>query len=158
MGLKKTETDEVKAQRRQRILGYVTSDEPLAFRNIMRMEGVSDSFLRHLIKELEAEHGFKYFGTAASRVGDQPPVGLTEATFRFRSRLANELYKVADQPEKYGLKGRTELAGRIGMNSRTQNRALNNPYDHDWTLSQIERLARLMGEEPWAFHQKCLST
>lgn len=158
MGSKKIESAAVKAERRERILKFVTSAEPVAFRNIMRIEGVSDSFLRKLITELEAEHGFKYFGTSASRVGDQPPVGLTEATFRFRSRLANELYKVAENPGKYGMANRAELASKIGMNSRTQNRAMNNPYDHDWTVSQIERLARLMGEEPWVFLQKCLST
>ena len=121
-----------------RILDYITGDNQLSFRAIQTSEGLSAGLARQKIKELEREHGVSYFGTAAAKGG--VPYGLTDDSRAMRARLSDALHAVArKQPDKAAVSALT------GLNRREQRRAIERPFRHDWTVSQIERLARLVG-------------
>jgi hypothetical protein len=91
-----------------------------------------------MIAEMERGHGFRYLGTPAARgVANNDLAGLARP---LRSRLADLLHKLTMQYESREL-----LAPVLGMNPREQLRAISKPYRHDWTLSQIERLALALG-------------
>lgn len=158
MGMTVKERAENAKLRKERILTYIQQDPPVPFNNIMSMEGISERILRAIISELQNEHGIKYIDTPKSKSGDYMPFGLTEATARFRSMLARELYRVNGPDNPFGFKDRLEAAPAVGLNPREQIRAESKPFIHDWTLSQIERLARQLGEDPREFMLKCLTT
>lgn len=148
---------EIARKRKERITKYITQDPPVPFYNIMKLEGMSERPLRLIIKDIEKENGISYLGTAAARDDGAPAPGLSDSTARFRSRLAVNLFRLRTDP-KFGIAGREDLAPRVGINPREQIRAEQAPYRHDWSLGQIERLARELGEEPRDFILKCLTT
>jgi hypothetical protein len=158
MGMKLEERSEYARTRKARILQYITQDPPVSLYNVMSMEGMSERPLRVVLKELEQEHGVKYLGTAAARDDGGMPYGLTDASNRLRSNLANALYRVTNPHNEFGFKGRNQVAAEVGLNPREQIRAEQTPFRHNWTLSQIERLARVLGEEPREFLLKCSTT
>jgi hypothetical protein len=70
-------------------------------------------------------------------VSDTTPYGLTFQTYRLRQRFSRYLQELTEE-----LKGdRLEVGRVVGLNRRQQLNALRRPHTHDWTLSQIERLA-----------------
>lgn len=144
--------------REGRILKFITQDPPMPLANIVMVEGISTGSARKIIKKLSKEHGISYIGTAASRNDGGTPVGLTETTNRFRSSLANELWRVTNNHNEFGFKARVQAASALGLHPREQIAAEVTPFNHDWKLSQIERLARQLGEDPREFLLKCLTT
>ncbi len=104
------------------------------------------------IKDLAAQTGWnertlmsdrkiiaKEEGLEISTKGVALPLGLTKAgSLQLRVHLANHLNRVTiatgHRPK--------EVATLIGVNRAGQRRAEKTPYAHDWTLSQIERLAK----------------
>lgn len=146
-------------RRRERILTYITQDPPVPYANIRMMEGMHDRSCRVLIHELEEEHGIKYLNTPASKAPPTAlPYGLTDATARLRGRLGDHLHSLRTRGRNHDAYGRNQIAPLVGMNPREQGRAEALPFNHDWTLSQIERLARELGEAPKEFLLKCLTT
>lgn len=140
MPLTRCELKELIQRRTLRIHGYVTQPQPLCLNEIVAREGTTLCEVCKIIKRLERDRGFQYLGTPAARgVADNDLAGLARP---LRSRLADLLYKLSGQYESRDL-----LAPVLGMNPREQLRALNKPYRHDWTLSQIERLALALGLE-----------
>lgn len=158
MGMSRDQRIENAKLRKERVRKLITQPNPLPLSHIMAMEGMTERPLRQLIKEIEREEGIEYIGTPACKGEGSPPPGLTEATSRLRSNLANELYRITNPHNAFGIIGREDAAPLVGLNPRQQIRAENKPFTHDWTLSQIERLARTLGEDPWEFLLKCLST
>lgn len=159
MGMSASEQAEYARRRKERILTYLTQDPPVSLVNIMAMEGVAERPLRLTIKELEDEHGLEYLGSVGARTGASMPYGLTEATARFRARLADHLYRITDVDTSIvNIKGRTEAAPIVGLNPREQIRAEQKPFAYDWSLSQMERLARALGKDPRDFILDCLSS
>lgn len=159
MGLSASEKAEYARRRKERIYAYMTQDPPVSLMNIMAMEGVAERPLRLTIKELEDEHDLDYLGTSGARTGASIPFGLTEATVRLRARLADNLYKITDvDTSVVDIKGRQEAAPIVGLNPREQIRAEQKPFAFDWSLSQIERLARALGKDPRDFLMECLSS
>lgn len=63
------------------------------------------------------------------------PYGLTEETMALRAKLGSI---VAEMSEK-GL-SREQIGELTGLNKRESYRAERRPFNHDWTLSQIERI------------------
>lgn len=158
MGMSREDRSAYAVERRARILTFITQDPPVPLENILRMEGITDRTARGVIAELEKEHGIRYIDTPGARVGQAIPFGLSPSTNRLRANLANELYRVTNSHNQFGFKGREDAAQAVGLNPRQQIRAENKPFGHDWTLSQIERLARTLGEDPWEFLLKCTTT
>lgn len=145
------------AERRERIKGYMTQDPPLSFGRIRQMEGMTDRSLRQIVKELEAELGVQYM---ALHIQDQPgdaPYGLTTSTSRLRQKLADALYTLLERGSDGDKIGRHTAAPRVGLNNREQIRAESRPFNHDWKLSQIERLARELNRDPREFLLSCLT-
>lgn len=147
------------ARRKERILAFMTQDPPVPYNQIKLMEGMHDRACRQIIKELEAEHGLDYLGTPAAKTPkDALPYGLTTATAHLRGRLGDHLYQLRQRGNNHDNFGRNQVAPRVGLNARQQLKAEDRPFGHDWTLSQIERLARELGENPAEFLLKCLTT
>lgn len=146
-------------RRRERILTFITQDPPVPYNQVMLMEGMHDRACRQIIKELETEHGFKYLGTPGSKTPkDALPYGLTTATTHLRGRLGDHVYQLRQRGNNHDNFGRNEVAPRVGLNARQQQKAENRPFNYDWSLSQIERLARELGENPIDFLLKCITT
>lgn len=145
------EVSEKALERRARVLTYITQDPPVPFRTIMLMEGMHDRACRKLIKSLEEEHGIDYYNSVSRPDRDELSFGLTIATSRLRASLGDRLYYVTQRAES-----RDAAAPAVGLNRRQQVRAETKPFNHDWTLSQIERLARAMGKEPLELLSECM--
>lgn len=147
------------AARKERIRVMMTQDPPVPYQQIRLAEGMHDRACRGLIKEIEAELGIRYLGTPLSK-GDTKdlPFGLTSATSRLRGRLADYLYQLRERGNNHDKFARNQVAPKIGLNARQQLRAEQAPFSHDWTLSQIERLAVELGEDPREFLLRCLTT
>ena len=153
------EIQEEAAARKVRILSFMTQDPPVPYENIRLMEGMHDRACRQLIKKIEAEEGIVYLGTPASKKPkDALPHGLTGATARLRGKLGDHLYQLRNRGNNHDNFGRNQVAPLIGLNNRQQTRAEQRPFAHDWTLSQIERLARELGRDPVEFLTSCLTT
>lgn len=159
VSMSREEIAEFSQRRKERILTYITQDPPVPMVNIMAMEGITEKLLRDTIYDLQKDHGIKYTGTAASRAGITAVYGLSDDTLRLRAKLADNLYAATDPDTgQLGLKGRLEACPILGMNHREQIRAESKPFNHDWTLSQIERLARALGKNPRDLLLECLTT
>jgi hypothetical protein len=83
---------------------------------------------------------------------------MTSATARLRQKLGDNVYLLRERGKDSSHFGRNEVAPRIGLNNRQQKRAEERPFTHDWTISQIERLARELGRDPMEFILSCLTT
>lgn len=160
MGQTREQIQEEAQARKDRIREMITRDPaPVAYKTILAMEGMNDRALRGIIWDLEAELGIKYLDTPASKgVKGELPYGLTSATAQLRGKLADSVYQLRMRGKDHGEAGRNELAPRIGLNARQQKRAEERPFAHDWSLSQIERLARELGRDPREFLLSCLTT
>ncbi len=145
------------ANRRQRILGYIQQDPPMPMATIMEVEGMTNRSVRSIIKELEVEHGIDYLSQKLRKARDAMPHGLSPATLPLRQRLGDQLYLLHQRGQNSEAQGRNSVAPQLGMNNREQIRAEQRPFNHDWKLSQIERLARELGRDPRELLMSCLT-
>lgn len=144
-------------RRRERILGHIRQDPPVPLGTIMQMEGLTNRSLRTIIKELEDEHGIDYLSQNLRVARDAMPYGLTPATLTLRQRLGDQLYLLRERGQNSEVQGRNSVAPQLGMNTRQQLKAEQRPFNHDWTLSQIERLAQQLGRDPRELLISCLT-
>jgi hypothetical protein len=144
-------------RRRERILGYIRQDPPMPMAAILEVEGMTNRSARTIIKELEEEHGIDYLSQRLRNPREALPFGLTPATLTFRQRLGDQLYLLRERGQNSQAQGRYAVAPQIGMNNREQLRAEQRPFNHDWKLSQIERLARELGRDPRELIMSCLN-
>jgi hypothetical protein len=156
--LTREEIQEEARRRKERILAYMTQDPPVPLAQIRLMEGMHDRACRQVVKEIEAEHGLSYMNEGSKAPKDAMPFGLSSSTNRLRGRLADHLYQLRNRGNNHDQFGRNQVAPKVGLNNRQQLKAEQTPFAHDWTLSQIERLARELGEDPREFLLKCLTT
>lgn len=150
---RKTVVKEAKA-RRERILQHITADPPLPLNTIAEMEGMHHTVARQIITELCEEHNLTYFNKWSRRSATDTPFGLTESTFRLRANLANAHFAAREARKKT----HEQSCDMAGLNAHQQKRAENRPFNVDWKLSQIERLARALGRDPREFLLQCLTT
>lgn len=119
------------AEQEARIVTYI--QEGLTSIEIALREGMSVDEAGKKRKEIKAKHGVSS--------GKRKPVeslqyGLThEASGSFRSRLGDHLYRLRLKHHPL------EVALITGMTLAEQRRACVRPFNHDWTISQQERLA-----------------
>ena len=145
-------------RRRARILGYIQQDPPVSLAGIAEREGMTNRSVRHIIKELDEEHGLGYMEQRVRKPADAMPYGLTSVTLRLRQKLGDQLYLLRERGNDSEGQGRNNVAQLVGMNTRQQIRAEQRPFNHDWTLSQIERLARELGRDPRELLMSCLTS
>lgn len=145
-------------ERRDRIFGYMTQNPPMTVRTIREIEGINDRTARNIIKEIEAERGVTYEGLGTRDPRDTMPYGLTPSTLRLRQRLGDLVYLLTERGRESDKLGRHRVGPRIGLNNREQIRAEQRPFNHDWKLSQIERLARELNRDPVEMLLSCLTS
>jgi len=145
-------------ERRERIHGYMTQEPPLTVRRIRDVEGITDRTARNIIKEIEADKGITYQGLGTKDPRETMPFGLTPATLRLRQKLGDLVYLLTERGRESDRLGRHRVGPKIGLNGREQIRAEQRPFNHDWTLSQIERLAREHNRDPVEMLLSCLTS
>lgn len=155
---KQEEISRAAKERRERILQYITANPPRPLAAIKIAEGMADRSLRLVIKELEQEHGIEYLGKHSRRGKNTDIPGLTNATTRFRQKLGDQLYLLRERGNDSNQYIRNAIAPQVGLNAQQQIRAEQKPFNHDWTLSQIERLAVQHGRDPVEFMLWCLTS
>jgi hypothetical protein len=145
------------AERKARIQGYMTETPPKPLQWIRRREGLSDRTLRLIMKEIEGETGINFGALNIRPAKDDLPYGMTQATARLRQKLGDLTYLLRERGNNSDLYSRNSVAPLLGLNGREQLRAEQRPFNHDWTLSQIERLAREHNRSPVELLLSCLT-
>lgn len=108
------------------VVTLLEAQRPL--RAIYKLAGMTADFGYDVCRSLIAKHNIQY-----QPVETGEPTLLDEATRRLRGRLADKLYTLGGTP--------TSIAIKTGIPPRSQKKALNAPFDYDWKLSEITRLA-----------------
>jgi hypothetical protein len=106
---------------------------------IARIVGMDTTAVGRHCRRLIKQHNIDYH--PPKRSVDEPVPGLTEASARLRNKLGT---RVCHMRDVNGLSSR-EIAKRTGVPARAQGRATNGSR-HDWTISQMERLAEAGNE------------
>lgn len=104
-------------------------------REVARLEVIDHDYAYKLMVQTARKHGLEYKPHKMSGSTETP--GLTNESKTVRARLGDELYKLELSPG--------EAALSTGVPLKAQKLARDRPFNHDWTLSQIERLARARG-------------
>jgi hypothetical protein len=120
-------------EREERMLAMMALGRPV--RTIAQLEGLEHDYCRKLVVKLANDNAVEYTPDNTLQKSKMPPVGVTEASRRMRSQLGDILHKLATASD-----ART-VARQIGMSVRSQKYARETPFNHDWTLSEMERLA-----------------
>jgi len=104
----------------------------LSVKSIALRVGMNELAARRIINSLCPN----YKGT----VNDVTPYGMDNESLAQRIKLGSLLYDLRES-----LKGdRVQVSRLTGLNRNEQIRSEQRPFDHDWTISQIQRLARAM--------------
>ena len=115
------------------IIAYI--NEGLTPKSIAERAGMNELAARRLINDLVKLHGLSYVPS----ITDDTPFGMDQQTVFLRIHLGNLLYDL-----RMRLDGdRTSVSRLTGLNRTEQIRAEQRPYNHNWTLSQIQRLAKV---------------
>lgn len=124
-----------KLSREQRLLEFVREKIPV--RTVALMEVIDPDYAYKLLRKVASDHGLDY--APGRNSGSTPKIipGLTEQSQLLRSRLADRLYDLNLSVQ--------EAALRIGIKAKAQQSAKDRPFNYDWSLSQIERLATEAG-------------
>jgi len=125
---------ELLAERRERFIEYIKADlNPV---DIAAREGMdADDVRKKRIKVAREED----LSLGSGAVKDAAQYGLGKLTHAYRSRLADHLHRLRLKHHPI------EVAQLTGISRKSQNRAVNNPFNHDWTLAQMERMAIARG-------------
>jgi hypothetical protein len=117
-----------------RMLGYL--EAKMTMREIALLEGQEPVHLGTIRREVARKHGLSTKGKASAM-----PPGLTEETRLFRKRLGDLLYVLKNNPHNLS---RKEAAKATGVSSKNQTRAETFPYTFNWSIAEIEQLARAL--------------
>lgn len=139
--------------RKERLRELIAQSPPPSLRRISEIEGLDMVNARNLIIDL-GDDGITYLNLKIRPQIDQIPYGLTSVTSDLRAKLGDQLFLLR---EKGNHKGPNSLSPRLGLNFQQQKKAVTAPFTHDWTLSQIERLAREVGRDPRELLLSCLT-
>jgi hypothetical protein len=115
-------------------------------KSIAETIGQPVDYTRKIVRRIKAERGITYERPKEKTIGSD---SLTEASAPMRRRLADHLNAVRERlGAGLSIRQKGALAARaIGVFAKTQNVAIVRPFNHDWSLTQIERLAKAQGEE-----------
>ncbi len=139
--------------RRERIKAMMEESPPPSLRRICEREGMGIKVVRDIINDMGA-FGRAYMDKNIRATSDEMPFGLTPATAHLRRKLGDLVYLVRERGDH---KGPNSLAPRIGLGYQAQRRASEAPFNHDWKLSEIERLAQELGRDPRELIMSCLN-
>ena len=106
----------------------------LNVRKIKEREGIDLDYTRKLCAKYAKKHNIAYAPERETSLAKSPPEGLTDISKPLRSRLADELYNLSRKTDA------EERAVLLGLTRKQQKYARDVPFNHDWTISQIERL------------------
>lgn len=123
--------------RDERILQMIVLGRPV--RAIAQLEGLDHDYCRKICTRLAKQNGVEYKPDRVYKRSEMATVGLTDATRRMRSHLGDRLYDLGDDSR--------EVARAVGMTIRCLKYAKQRPFKHDWSLSQIERLASALDKD-----------
>lgn len=147
-------------EREAYILDLVKENTPLA--SIAKLTGTNQDYCGDLIEKLVKEYGLTY---APAKPGTEDmPVGVTSDSHTFRNNLAPLVYDLRETDHHL------QIARDTGLLNIAQRRASSRPHNHDWTLSQLERLARrldipfkemmlkaLLTDNEWKTVERCIA-
>lgn len=137
-----------------RLIRLVKSNAALV--TIQKVSGVSSyAVMRREIDRICLEHGLIYTPSGGQgKFTTRFDKASTEATYTFRFNLCNW---VAAYHEHFPQVTKLQLIDATGLTSRALDRARARPYDHDWSLTQLCRLATSLGMTFTELTSDCLS-
>ena len=121
-----------RAEREARLVAFIT--EGRAVSAVALLEVVSHDYAYKLLMKVSKKFGLNYRPRRVANTAQADIPGLTDDSQAVRARLGDLLYTLkGSQPE---------LARLTGVASHAQLTARDRPFNYDWSLSQIERLAK----------------
>lgn len=117
---------------------FMRDKTPIAI--IADIYGLEPDQVRKTCRRIAAERGIDYKPVRAA--DDALPPGMTDASRTLRNHLANTLDK-----HKVASDHRLDVCREIGLTQAAQKAATTRPNPHNWSLSQIERLADSTGQD-----------
>jgi hypothetical protein len=132
--------------REKRIVGYIK--QRLTAAEIGRKEGLQPDYALKVRRDVAAKHGLKI----EEGIGSAMIHGLDAESLTFRSRLADELNKLLLVKRLSQL----QVANQVGVPRKLQAKAMTDPYNYDWSLSEIQQLAKAFGLSFKDFMQQLL--
>lgn len=118
--------------REDRLAIYIAQGRPVSA--VAKSEVIEHDYAYKLLREVAAKRGLTYQPRRGPRA---EIVGLTSASQQLRARLGDALYKLKDAD--------TDLTRSVGILAKSQPYAHSRPFNYDWSLSQLERLATATG-------------
>ena len=139
--------------RRARFIGYIKAG--LRLPEIAEREGVDERYAKQVRKEIASAEGLSIAENPPPSVEERArllPFGLTSSSNSLRGRLGSVVYKHTEINGMHPV----DLAAKTGVNQKALKSSWSNPSIHDWSLSQIERLAALEGKDFVTFMRELL--
>lgn len=99
--------------------------------------GLHQDYCTDLINNLVRKHGLTYKPTKVDPRGFPP--GITDESRRFRAKLGDMLYSVRQNVHH------VEIGISTGLCNKAQAQASELPFNYDWRLGQLQRLAVTVG-------------
>jgi len=115
------------------IIAYI--NEGLTPKSIAERAGMNELAARRLINELVKVHGLSYVPS----ITDDTPFGMDQETIHLRIKLGNLIYDLRQANDG----DRVKVARLTGLNRTEQIRAEQRPYNHNYTIAQIQRIAKV---------------
>ncbi|WP_156930363.1 hypothetical protein [Sphingomonas jaspsi] len=123
-------------ERDERIITAMRQGRPVAA--IAELEGLEPDYCRKATRRLAAEYGIEYTPDPQST-----PPRLSDASRTFRNNMANVVYDYRNAPGRHQL----EVSRDTGLTQAQQLLASQRGGQHDFRLSQLERLAASTGQD-----------
>lgn len=132
---------EVREERNQRAIDMLKQGRPVPA--ICKILGMEKETGRRICNDLIEKHGIDYQPQSFEEK-------LPADTHLLRHNLSTALYNHREI-NHWGL-----ISMQTGLTNRQQHQAIDRPYTHDWSISQISRLANAQGEDFKVFMLKAL--
>lgn len=134
-GLKPNTRTTLRLQREERLATFIAEGRPVSA--VALLEVIDHDYAYRLLMDVAKLRGLEYRPKRVPQGETREIPGLTSASHSLRARLGNALYGLTlSSPD---------LAKATGITSKAQTVAKNRPFNYDWKLSQIERLANQLG-------------
>jgi hypothetical protein len=121
-------------ERDENIIRFMQAQRPVAA--IAEFEGLAHDYCAKLCRRLADANGIDY-NPERTRV---PTTTLGKLSEQLRGKLGGYLKDLKQSHHSL------EITRELGLKQMEQKRAEVRPYNHNWTLAQMERLAQLRGE------------
>lgn len=124
-------------EREDRLAQFIEERRPVCA--VALLEGINHDYAYKLLMKISKERGLDYRPRRVVPTGLETIPGLTDATQQLRAKLGDMLYTLKEQ--------KVAIARTVGVPSKSQPIARDRPFNYDWSLSQIERLAEACGTD-----------